>query len=218
MRAQQSGTLLLPPTQPLGNSVRTRTRWSRAAQIPSSHQRRPTKLVPSRSAGFLRGSEMSSYQGLSTLRVSSRSTGFYSGQDSPRWRGCPAPPVSPLGKPRAIPADSREVARLGLNSWPDVRYIGGATHPLDTGNHCHGSQSRLPAQACSTPRKVSPRLAGFRVESDSSGYRGYPTRLVSPRLTDCRVESAFPGYRCCPTREGIAPLNWFPLRSSDSSL
>ena len=139
-------------------------------------------------------------------------------------------------KPRAIPADSREVARLGLNSWPDVRYIGGATHPLDTGNHCHVSQSRLPAQPCPTPRKVSPRLAGFRVESDSSGYRGYPTRLVSPRLAGFRVDSDFPRYRCRPTRKVsprstgfrrgsaipvcrsfptrlvVSPLSWFPLR------
>ena len=95
---------------------------------------------------------------------------------------------------------------------PLSRYIGGATHPLDTGTDCHGSQSRLPAQACSTPRKVSPRLAGFRVESDFSGYRGYPTRKVSPRLRLLFVvdSDSVQGIDSYPTPEGISPLSWFP--------
>ena len=58
--------------------------------------------------------------GLPGCLARTRSSRCRGGSANSGWRGCPAPPVSLPGKPRAIPADSREVARLGLNSWPVV--------------------------------------------------------------------------------------------------
>ena len=83
--------------------------------------------------------------GLPGCLARTRSSRCRGGSANSGWRGCPAPPVSPLGKPRAIPAESREVARLGLNSWPVVSRYRWRPPPVR-----HGKS--LPWISISTPR------------------------------------------------------------------